>query len=171
MKCLIQLLGSVLFAVNHPVAFLSVQVVGAMKMLQMSYVRIHLVSIIHTEEWMEVYTQHVELREKQVRNYKTFIGPVRKSTICKAAGCRRVFGRRGLIFCTEGCCEEQKRKDDPAPPFLYRDVDDENDASVILQKVLGDPPKNVRYRRLHPIDEENQLELTEETPPENQKYK
>ena len=78
-----------------------------------------------TEEWMEVYTQHVELREKQVQNYKTFTGPVRKSTICKAAGCRRVFGRRGLIFCTEGCCEEQKRKDDPAPPFLYRDIDDE----------------------------------------------
>ena len=124
-----------------------------------------------TEEWMEVYTQHVELREKQRQNYKTFTGPVRKSTICKAAGCRRVFGRRGLIFCTEGCCQEQKRKADPAPPFQYRDIDDENDASVILQKVLGDPPKNVRYRRLHPIDEENQLELTEETPHENQKYK
>ena len=91
---------------------------------------------------MEVYNQHVELREKQIHTYKQYTGPVRKSTVCRAAGCRRVFGRRGLIFCTEGCCEPSFKKGDPAP-----DIDDENDASVILQRVLGDPPINVTYRR------------------------
>ena len=101
----------------------------------------------NTSEWMEVYNQHVELREKQIHTYKQFTGPVRKSTVCRAAGCRRVFGRRGLIFCTEGCCEPAFKKGDPSPPFKYRDIDDENDASVILQRVLGDPPINVTYRR------------------------
>ena len=102
---------------------------------------------MNTDEWMEVYNQHVELREKQIHTYKQFTGPVRKSIVCRAAGCRRVFGRRGLIFCTEGCCEPSFKKGDPAPPFKYRDIDDENDASVILQRVLGDPPINVAYRR------------------------
>ena len=85
---------------------------------------------MNTDEWMEVYNQHVELREKQIHTYKQFTGPVRKSTVCRAAGCRRVFGRRGLIFCTEGCCEPSFKKGDPAPPFKYRDIDDENDAEV-----------------------------------------
>ena len=49
-----------------------------------------------TAEWMEVYNKYVQLREKQIHNYKTFIGPVRNSTLCRAAGCKRVFGRRGL---------------------------------------------------------------------------
>ena len=120
-----------------------------------------------TEEWQEVRRQHDELREKQVKVYNEFTGPVRNSTVCRAAGCRRVFGRRGLIFCTEGCCDgpgsKKKEKDDPAPPFRYRDIDDENDASVVLQKVLGNPPRNVAYRRWQ-WDEENQLELVEPPP-------
>jgi len=114
----------------------------------------------------QVYKQHTELQKKQVHNYKTFFGPVRKGTVCRAVGCRRVFGRRGLIFCTEGCCDDGdsnssctlKGKSDPAPTFKYRDIDDEHDASVILQKVLGDPPLNVTYRRWQ-WDEENQLEM------------
>ena len=90
---------------------------------------------------------------KQVHNYKTFLGPVRNGTVHKTAGCRRVFGRRGLIFCTEGygddpnsSCNSKKQRD-PASPFKYKDIDDENDALVVLQKVLGDPPLDATYRR------------------------
>ena len=117
---------------------------------------------MNTDEWMEVYNQHVELREKQIHTYKQFTGPVRKSTVCRAAGCRRVFGRRGLIFCTEGCCEPSFKKGDPAPPFKYRDIDDENDASVILQRVLGDPPINVAYRRWQRDDTDNNTDTNEQ---------
>ncbi len=103
----------------------------------------------------QVYKQYSELRDKQLLRFSKFSGPVKSSTICRAAGCRRVFGRRGIIFCTEGCCCEDndhssccsKSGGDPAPPFRYRDIDDENDASVVLRKVLGDPPLNVTYRR------------------------
>ena len=72
------------------------------------------------------------------------------------------------IFCTEGCCcctdngsdSILKKKDEPAPPFTHRDIDDENDASVILQRVCGDPPRNVVYHRWkQEIDEGNGLEI------------
>jgi len=117
-----------------------------------------------TAEWLEIYNQHSELRKKQLHNYKTFFGPVRNGTVCRAAGCRRVLGRRGLIFCTEGCCDDpnsscsMKKQGDPAPPFSTRDIDDEHDASVVLQRVLGDPPLNVAYRRWQ-WDDENQLDM------------
>ena len=83
----------------------------------------------------------------------------------RTAGCRRIFGRRGLIFCTEDSCLDcnspnncfSKKSGDPAPPFTHRDIDDENDASVILRKVLGDPPANVRYRRWEWDEEEQQM--------------
>lgn len=129
-----------------------------------------------TDECKEVYRHHVELREKQIHDYTTFIGPVRKSTVCKAAGCKRVFGRHGLIFCTEGCCDGPndscglKKQGEPAPPFRYRDIDDENDASVVLQKVLGDPPLNVTYRRWQ-WDEENQLEMAVTPAPDERQQK
>ena len=113
--------------------------------------------------------------------YKNFTAPVRASTVCRKAGCRRLFGRRGLIFCTEGCCCRdpsdpsstcgQKKPSDPAPPFEYRgrprDIDDEHDAAVVLQKLLGDPPLNVTYRRWQWDDEESQLEIvvTQPSPP------
>lgn len=112
----------------------------------------------------------MELREKQLHNYKTFIGPVRNSTVCRQAGCRRLSGRRGLFFCTEGCCEDPnsscslKNQGGPAPPFIYRDIDDENDASVVLQRVLGNPPLNVTYRRWQWDDEENQPKLVTNPP-------
>eukprot|EP00574_Skeletonema_japonicum_P009692 CAMPEP_0201730842 /NCGR_PEP_ID=MMETSP0593-20130828/23754_1 /ASSEMBLY_ACC=CAM_ASM_000672 /TAXON_ID=267983 /ORGANISM="Skeletonema japonicum, Strain CCMP2506" /LENGTH=327 /DNA_ID=CAMNT_0048223489 /DNA_START=414 /DNA_END=1397 /DNA_ORIENTATION=+ len=104
-----------------------------------------------TPELVEVYDQYKELRDKQAANYKQFTGPVRKSTFCRAFGCRRLFGRRGLIFCTEGCNDPNssccsKKGGDPAPPFRYEDIDDINDASVVLRKVLGNPPLNVTYR-------------------------
>lgn len=105
-----------------------------------------------TPELVEVYDQYKELRDKQVENYKNFTGPVRKSTCCRALGCRRLFGRRGFFFCTEGCSDPSagccsKKSGDPAPPFRYKDIDDINDASIVLRKVLGDPPLNVRYHR------------------------
>jgi hypothetical protein len=73
----------------------------------------------------------------------------------RSLGCHRFCGRRGFLFCTEGTCLDRnpnntccsKKSGDPAPPFTTRDIDDENDASVILMKVLGPPPANVRYRR------------------------
>jgi len=122
-----------------------------------------------TAEWLEIFEKHKKLREKQIHNYKTFYGPVRNGTLCRAAGCRRLFGRRGCIFCTEGCCDgpdsscSSKKRVEPAPPFKYRDIDDENDASMVLQKVLGDPPLNVAYRRWR-WDEENQLQMVENPP-------
>lgn len=76
-------------------------------------------------------------------------------------------GRRGCIFCTEGCCDGPdstcscKKQGDPAPPFRHRDIDDENDASVVLETVLGKAPLNVTYRRWQCNDEENQLEQDE----------
>ena len=112
----------------------------------------------------QVSEQHRRLREKQVDNYKAFVGPVRNGTVCRAAGCRRVFGRRGLIFCTEGCCDAPDsscrfmRKGEAAPPFSYRDIEDEHDASVVLRAVLGEPPANVVYRRWR-WNEKNELEL------------
>ena len=124
----------------------------------------------YTSEVVEVYKKYEDLRNRQVRDYKRFWGPVRNGTICRQLGCRRVFGRRGLIFCTEGCCDGPnshhtgctlKKRGDPAPGIVPRDIDDEHDASVILQKVLGDPPSNVLYRRYEWDDEENQLGLVE----------
>lgn len=71
--------------------------------------------------------------------------------MCRACGCKRLFGRKGLIFCTEGCDNlcylRKKNKGDPPPPFDHRDIDDENDASLILRKVLGDPPAHCLYTR------------------------
>lgn len=68
-------------------------------------------------------------------------------------GCRRVFGRGGLCFCTEGCSKEareirdNRKKGDPFPPFEHRDWDDDNDAARVLMKVLGNPPNDVVYTR------------------------
>lgn len=95
----------------------------------------------------QVYSHYAESREKQIETYKSFTGPAQYSTLCRACGCRRVFGRRGFFFCTEGCCSEQQKPGDPAPPFDHRDIDDDNDASVVLRKVLGEPPANVVYKR------------------------
>lgn len=98
-----------------------------------------------------MYDQYNDLCKKQIQTYKEYTAPVHKSTCCKAFGCRRVFGRKGCIFCTEGCDDfsyfYKKKPHDPPPPFTNRDVDDENDASVILRHVLGDPPANVVYKR------------------------
>ena len=59
-----------------------------------------------------------------------------------------MFGRRGLFFCTEGitqCCTH--KKGDVALPFDHADLDDDNDASKILQLLVGDPPPNVKINR------------------------
>ena len=44
------------------------------------------------------------------------------------------------------------------PSFKYRDINDEHDVSVVLQKVLCDPPLHVIYLRLK-WDKEYQLEM------------
>jgi hypothetical protein len=107
----------------------------------------------NTPRLREAYEQYEELRVKQIDRYKQFRGPVQVSTVCKMCGCRRCHGRRGCCFCTEGCSKKSKemrknrKKGDPFPPFEHRDWDDDNDASKILMKVLGDPPKDVVYTR------------------------
>ena len=75
-------------------------------------------------------------------------------------GCRRVFGRRGVIFCTEGCNNFDRKAGEPAPPFESHDVDEYYDASSVLIKVLGPPPPNVVIRRWRwdPEKGENVLE-------------
>jgi hypothetical protein len=112
----------------------------------------------------EVYEEYNALRRKQIEAYEKYQGPVRSSTFCRKAGCRRFFGRKGCIFCTEGCNHFERKAGDPAPPFDHRDIDDENDASVILRKVLGPPPPNVVYRRWE-LTESNEPVLM--TYPEN----
>lgn len=71
-----------------------------------------------------------------------------------------MFGRKGLIFCTEGCDNicylRDKNKGDPPPPFEHRDIDDENDASLVLRKVLGDPPALCSYTRWVFDEEKNE---------------
>lgn len=42
---------------------------------------------------------------------------------------------------------KNRKPGDPFPPFEHRDWDDDNDASKVLMKVLGDPPKDVVYIR------------------------
>ena len=42
---------------------------------------------------------------------------------------------------------KNRKHGDPFPPFEHRDLDDDSDASKILMKVLGDPPKDVIYTR------------------------
>lgn len=70
------------------------------------------------------------------------------SSMCRVLGCRRIFGRKGFLFCTEDITKIFGHKvGDPAPPFTHEDIDDENDAARVLQAVLGDPPKNVLYIR------------------------
>jgi len=107
-----------------------------------------------TDELQQVYDDYNEKCEKQIEAYAAYQGPVRSSTLCKRSGCRRFFGRKGCIFCTEGCDNFSRKAGDPAPPFDHRDTDDENDASVVLRKVLGPPPRNVVYKRWE-FDEES----------------
>lgn len=88
-------------------------------------------------------------RDSQIERYKTYTGPVRYSTWCRMLGCRRVFGRKGLIFCTEGCCDGDcsRKAGEPAPKFTNHDFDDTWDAATVLNTVVGPPPANVVYRR------------------------
>ena len=96
----------------------------------------------------QVYETYEKQRLKQAEIYENFTGPVRYSTLCRALGCRRVFGRGGLIFCTEGCTDcSRKGRGEPAPPFEEHDFDDDWDATTVLIKVLGPPPPNVLIRR------------------------
>jgi hypothetical protein len=100
-----------------------------------------------TAETVEVYEAYERERLKQIERYETFTGPVQTSTLCRLCGCRRAFGRKGCCFCTEGCTNCDRKAGDPAPPLEVHDWDDDLDASSILIKVLGPPPRNVVIRR------------------------
>mmetsp|Transcript_35186 Transcript_35186/g.51673 ORF Transcript_35186/g.51673 Transcript_35186/m.51673 type:complete len:518 (+) Transcript_35186:41-1594(+) len=104
---------------------------------------------MQTKALKEAYSNYEIHRQKQIKHYSEFEGPVRRSTLCRIFGCRRVFGRKGCCFCTEGCDQNccSHKGGGPAPPFIHKDIDDENDASRILWNVLGDPPKNVVFTR------------------------
>ena len=81
------------------------------------------------------------------------------------AGCRRFFGRKGVIFCTEGCTDCDRKAGEPAPPVEHHDFDDELDASTLLMQVLGPPPPNVVIRRWR-WDPESQRNILDVYPPE-----
>ena len=106
---------------------------------------------VTSEELQEVYDTYNQECQQQIQRYNDYLHPVKYAHLCSACGCRRCFGRKGFFFCTEGCDKKSKqyefKEGDPAPPFIDRDIDDENDASMILFKVLGDPPANVRIKR------------------------
>jgi hypothetical protein len=53
--------------------------------------------------FLKIYEKYNELCKKQNHVFKTYTHPKRKSTVCQAFGCKRLCGRKGLIFCTEGC--------------------------------------------------------------------
>lgn len=100
-----------------------------------------------TDEMKEIYAKYNEETARQVESYENFVAPVHYSTLCRACGCRRMYGRQGCCFCTEGCNNFDHKAGDPAPPFDEHDFDDEWDASTVLLKVLGPPPPNVVIRR------------------------
>ena len=81
------------------------------------------------------------------------------------AGCRRCYGRKGVIFCTEGCTNCSRKAGDPAPPLEDHDFDDEHDASTLLMHVLGPPPPNVVIKRGR-YDPESQQNVLDVYPPE-----
>jgi len=128
-----------------------------------------------TEELKEVYARYEEERTQQIETYEKFTGPVYYSTLCRALGCRRVCGRKGFCFCTEGCaCANCGRKaGEPAPPFMEHDFDDEWDASTVLLKVMGPPPANVvmRRQRWDPEQGETYLDIFPENGEEEDKAK
>jgi hypothetical protein len=94
-----------------------------------------------------VYDKYESDRTKQIENYGAYHGPVGKSTLCRTLGCRRFFGRKGVIFCTEGCSHFSRKAGDPAPPFEDQDFDDTWDAQTVLMSVLGPPPANIVVNR------------------------
>jgi len=99
-----------------------------------------------TEELKEVYANYNREKSQQVEMYENYVGPVHYSTLCRACGCRRVCGRQGVFFCTEGC-HFGRKNGEPAPSFDEHDFDDELDASTVLLKALGPPPANVVIKR------------------------
>lgn len=124
-----------------------------------------------TDAVKEVYAKYNEERARQVEAYENFVGPVHYSTLCRACGCRRVCGRQGLFFCTEGCGDCSRKPGEPAPKFEEHDFDDELDASTVLLKVIGPPPPNVVIRRWRwdPEKGENYLDVYPENAEEEAK--
>lgn len=111
-----------------------------------------------TPEIRQVYDNYETLRKRQIRRYREFKAPLQLSTCCKALGCQRCCGRKGVCFCTEGChpqttvgcCYGHVKNDgrqDPFPPSVHQDWDDDNDAARIWETVCGNPPPNVEYKR------------------------
>jgi hypothetical protein len=113
-----------------------------------------------TDNLKSVYEQYDRESKAQVKLFHSLYGPMYLSTLCRSCGCRRIFGRKGCCFCTEGC-NNCSRVDDVAPPFDVCDFDNDWDASTVLMKVLGPPPKNVCIRRWRwdPETAENYLEV------------
>ena len=116
--------------------------------------------IVTTTHLTAAYEQYERKNETQIMHFNTFYGPMYLSTLCRSCGCRRFFGRKGVFFCTEGCDDCSRKAGDPAPPFDVHDFDNDWDASTVLLKVLGPPPKNVCMKRWRwdPEAGENYLE-------------
>ena len=116
----------------------------------------------------QVYASYGRLVGIQKQDYEAFEGPVRRSTMCRMFGCRRVFGAKGCCFCTEGCSHCDRKAGEPAPPREVNDFDDEFDASTVLMKVLGPPPTNISIQRWR-YDPESGSSVLDMYPPEASK--
>lgn len=120
--------------------------------------------VSHTFLSRQVYANYNDECTKQVKAYDEFHGPVRRSTVCRMAGCRRFSGRKGFIFCSEGCTDCDRKAGEPAPALEVQDFDDDHDASSLLMKILGPPPPNVVIRRWR-WDPEANVNMLEIYPP------
>ncbi|KAL7579698.1 hypothetical protein ACA910_021844 [Epithemia clementina (nom. ined.)] len=99
-----------------------------------------------TNETREIYERYDVERLRQIEQYNK-TAAVRQGTCCRVMGCRRFFGRKGFLFCTEGCDNCHQAAGEPAPPPEVYDLDDDIDASTILFRLFGPPPPNVVIRR------------------------
>lgn len=118
-----------------------------------------------TDEIREVYDKYETDRTRQIKKYNEFYGPVGNSTVCRTCGCRRLFGRKGLFFCTEGCNHCGRKAGEPAPPFDVPDIDDTWDAHTVLMTVIGPPPSDVVIHRW--VYDPERGDVLETYPPEH----
>mmetsp|Transcript_27282 Transcript_27282/g.57151 ORF Transcript_27282/g.57151 Transcript_27282/m.57151 type:complete len:488 (-) Transcript_27282:84-1547(-) len=103
----------------------------------------------------EAYEKYGKESAEQIARYNK-ISSTQYNTFCKAMGCRRFFGRKGFIFCTEGCTHCDRKAGEVYPPPEHHEIEDDFDASSVLMKVVGPPPSNVVIKRWRWDPEKNE---------------